>query len=93
MSGCDFLLAIAKCALHVMRSALLRGLAVDGYFGVGIKGVAGGNFKVDGGEAVKITGLAFYHRDASASTKDWGPSRVPRVDAEWNLDRFVGIIP
>lgn len=54
---------------------------MDAYFGL-IKTVAGGHFKVDRDEPVKIMALACHHRDAHAFPEEWDPSRVLKLNAE-----------
>ena len=92
LSGCDFLPAIVKCPFLLVWESLLRGLAVQGFFGEIVSRDPNGHIKVNEDEAVKIIALTYFYRDRHAFPLTWDPASVLNNELRGSILKFVNVI-
>ena len=92
LSGCDFLPAIVKCPFLLMWDSLLRGLAIEGFFGEIVSADLDGHVKVNENEALKIIALTYVYRDRHAFPLTWDPASVLNHELHGSIEKFVNVI-
>lgn len=75
-----------------MWEALLRGLAIEAFFGEIVSRDRDGYVKINPEEAVKIVALSYFYRNERAFPVSWNPAVVLNDELGGFVDKFVNVI-